>query len=563
MEVRPQLSTVKECVGGEDDDMEDSDEDVRTEFGGSRSGVTSRVLSVSGKEVLSALSGGETSRTLSELISPLSPLSGEERAASGDIEKMGMVMTRVESFLEGHVGQTQATDGSTNALNITGTESGQDALTGGESQSSPVCSTETSVPVLLPAYTEQTNSTPTSHHANGSIDVGMESSTSLTMSRPQADKDSQSLSDIPPTLPGIASTHNAAVISEMSVDTLPSTVVTPPDLQSAADSATRRSMEGLVANTGSSTGTAEFRTGSSRVLRLCNPGDDTYRPHSRSASFSELLVERGGSGGMASRGGMSMLSTASTGSPFTIVSTSTAEEGAYSLPGEGGIRGSLTGSVASFPATENYIGVVDLENRDDNKSRCLVFRLRVPFENTFKEVEFEFDLEVDDPQTVVEEMNEVEELMFVKEYSDQIVQSIAPVVEVARRVASENANCSSESGSTTQPPLSDLVIEKLMANHSHVLGERALTVPNNAAEESSKVIQNITIEASACSGQHPPVAAHTASFRHGQSDASGLHTREWMERQSEGNHSAKLRSMSESTIAWSLGRLLQVHGVKC
>ena len=547
LEVRPQLSTVKECVGGEDDDMDDSDEDVRTEFGGSRSGATSRARSMSGEEIVSALSA---------LASPPSPSSGDERAASGDAEKKkGMAMTLVDSQTEGDAGQAQAIEGSTNGHGITGNESGQDTIKGEEPLSSMVCVDKTSGHVHSP--------TSTSHHMNGSAGVAMESCSSNALPTAQTDTTPRLLlSEIPPTPPGITLTDNAAGVSAIASSTAPpSTKVVPlPDHQAEANSALRTSMEGLIAatvNSGSGTGTAEFRTGSSRVLRLCSPGDETYKPHSRSASFSEFLVERGGSGGMASRGGMSMLSTASTGSPFAIVSTSPAEEGASYLLGQGGIRGSLTGSVASSPAAENYIGVVDLENRDDNKSRCLVFRLRVPFENTFKEVEFEFDLDVDDPQTVVEEMNEVEELMFVKEYADQIVQSITPVVEVARRVASENANCTSEVASTRQTPLSDLVIEKLLANHTHgqVLSDRTVAPPSSAADESSRVIQKITIEASAGQSQPQPVPTHTEMYQHGQSDASGMHTREWMERHRDGYSSAKMRSLSDSKIPWPLGKM--------
>jgi hypothetical protein len=194
------------------------------------------------------------------------------------------------------------------------------------------------------------------------------------------------------------------------------------------------------------------------VLRLCSPGDggDLYKT-SRSASFSEMMERNSGSGG-AQRGGAPLLSIAS----FAALGSSPAgEDGSRLLAmGQGGGAAGEGDKGSLSPAPENFFGVVDVENKEDNKDGCLIFRLRVPFENTFKEIEFEFDLLEDDPRTVVAEMNEVEELMFMSDYADQIVQSISPVVELARKIAGENVgHLHSSDGSTRQPLLSDLVVE--------------------------------------------------------------------------------------------------------
>ena len=89
-------------------------------------------------------------------------------------------------------------------------------------------------------------------------------------------------------------------------------------------------------------------------------------------------------------------------------------------------------------AGENFVGVVDLEDKGTN-SESLIFRLRVPFGDTFKEVEFEFNLKEDNPNTIVEEMNEAEELVFMRPYAQEIIDSLTPVVDVAKRLSREKA----------------------------------------------------------------------------------------------------------------------------
>lgn len=180
--------------------------------------------------------------------------------------------------------------------------------------------------------------------------------------------------------------------------------------------------------------------------------------------------------------------------------------------------GSPSGGVST---ADKFVGVVDLEDKDTN-SDSLIFRLRVPFEDRFKEVEFEFNLKEDDPVSIVEEMNEAEELIFMRPYAQDIIDSISPVVEVAlgiahakaeERIASEQkmenhpnlnlpydivlpsdqASRQPEASKTTSDkhpqatrfnysPLSDMVIEKVLATPG-VYDDRALAVLSNAAEE--------------------------------------------------------------------------------
>jgi hypothetical protein len=233
--------------------------------------------------------------------------------------------------------------------------------------------------------------------------------------------------------------------------------------------------------------------------------------------------------------------------PFVTMSSSPLEDGSGMLLDSQGRNASIIRGIASNHGTENFFGVIDLENKEDNKDRCLIFRLRVPFENTFKEIEFEFDLVEDDPQIVVAEMNEVEELMFVSDYADQIVQSITPVVEMARKVARDKERYIRNSGdSSKQLPLSDLVIETFLANPGEVHDSRSLTAPGHDAEErirsdsgDGRVIRNITIEANSQHQQLP--------FQHGQTDGTGLHSRELLEQHGD---IGVMRASSDSRILY-------------
>jgi len=155
--------------------------------------------------------------------------------------------------------------------------------------------------------------------------------------------------------------------------------------------------------------------GGSRVLRVYEEG--VIR--SRSGS----ITGGGGSGGGGSYGDCGGTHRSQ---PIPIPSPSLSTSHISS-----GLGKSMSPSVA-----DNFVGVVDLEDKDTN-SESLIFRLRVPFEDTFKEVEFEFNLKDDEPKSIVEEMNEAEELIFMRPYAQEIVDSITPVVEVARRIAHE------------------------------------------------------------------------------------------------------------------------------
>ena len=156
----------------------------------------------------------------------------------------------------------------------------------------------------------------------------------------------------------------------------------------------------------------------SRVLRVYEEG--VIR--SRSGSV--------GGGGSGSNGGSTYVDSSGVAHSQPIPIPPPAYVNSTNSPGVG-----YSGS----PSTaDNFVGVVDLEDKDTN-SESLIFRLRVPFEDTFKEVEFEFNLKDDEPKSIVEEMNEAEELVFMRPYAQEIVDSITPVVEVARRIAHEKA----------------------------------------------------------------------------------------------------------------------------
>lgn len=84
-------------------------------------------------------------------------------------------------------------------------------------------------------------------------------------------------------------------------------------------------------------------------------------------------------------------------------------------------------------SVERFLGVVDIHDHDQSE-HCLLFKLSVPYENTYKLVEFIFDLNEDEPQHIVEEIYGLEELAFLAKYANEIVASITPVVNIARRI---------------------------------------------------------------------------------------------------------------------------------
>mmetsp|Transcript_9843 Transcript_9843/g.14823 ORF Transcript_9843/g.14823 Transcript_9843/m.14823 type:complete len:949 (-) Transcript_9843:129-2975(-) len=229
---------------------------------------------------------------------------------------------------------------------------------------------------------------------------------------------------------------------------------------------------GNTSSSNNSSSGADMRKGASRVLRVCRP-EDVHRSRSSSTTdFYESSIRQ-----------PQFANGAHPSSPVPIPNSQ------HVKPHEHIINTPVSGSPA-----ESFIGVVDLEDKaGGNKDKCLIFRLRVPFENTFKEVEFEFDLTEDDPQTIVEEMHEVEELAFLAEYGDQIVASITPVVDVARRVAGEKAARGADSGQD-QPQLSEMVIEKFLETPG-VYDDRALAALSCAAVERSKDRSRSELEA--------------------------------------------------------------------
>jgi hypothetical protein len=171
-------------------------------------------------------------------------------------------------------------------------------------------------------------------------------------------------------------------------------------------------------------------------------------------------------------------------------------------------------AVADHDTPQNFLGVVDVGDKgsfdDDGKllhENCLIFRLRVPFQTTFKEIEFGFDLLHDHPQSIVDEMNEVDELIFLAPYAKQIVDSLTPIVEVAKRVLSEKSMSKTATTATAavpqrnqeEPTLSDLVLERYLATRGEGNADPALAAWSNAAEE-RKIKEN----EAACP---PPAAA--------------------------------------------------------
>jgi hypothetical protein len=138
---------------------------------------------------------------------------------------------------------------------------------------------------------------------------------------------------------------------------------------------------------------------------------------------------------------------------------------------------------------QNFLGVVDVGDKgsfDDNgtliNENCLIFRLRVPFEATFKEIEFGFDLLHDHPQSIVDEMNEVDELIFLTPYAKQIVDYLTPIVEVAKLVLHEKSVAAAHR-SQEELPLSNLVLERYLATRGKGKADPALAAWTNAAEE--------------------------------------------------------------------------------
>jgi hypothetical protein len=171
-----------------------------------------------------------------------------------------------------------------------------------------------------------------------------------------------------------------------------------------------------------------------------------------------------------------------------------------------------TASLSKSPPEENFLGVVDVGDKgsggtdDDSKSEdCLIFRLRVPFESTFKEIEFEFDLLCDHPQSIVDEMNEVDELIFLTPYAKQIVDSLTPIVDVAQRVLREKkiqTGQETNSQRKHRTALSNLVLEKLLAMPGE-FDDRALAAWSNAAEERRTKENEISTTSSHHTTQRP------------------------------------------------------------
>lgn len=160
-------------------------------------------------------------------------------------------------------------------------------------------------------------------------------------------------------------------------------------------------------------------------------------------------------------------------------------------------------TLARSPPEENFLGVVDVDDKGSHENgvpgeNCLIFRLRVPLQSTFKEIEFEFDLLRDNPQAIVYEMNEVDELIFLAPYAKQIVDSLTPIIEVARRVLEEKKQ---ELTGKHEPALSNLVLEKLLATPGE-FNDRALAAWSTAAEE-RKVKENEILAHSSIRSNQP------------------------------------------------------------
>jgi hypothetical protein len=246
----------------------------------------------------------------------------------------------------------------------------------------------------------------------------------------------------------------------------------------------------------------ELRKTSSRVVRVCLPEGG---PRGRSSSFIDVPLSP-----VSHEIPSNQLSLLPHPSPMShLHSTSSYPIQHHQI----NLHETFSGDADSFtitsssshtalsksPPEENFLGVVDVgdkgsDNNGDTKSEnCLIFRLRVPFESTFKEIEFEFDLLRDQPQSIVDEMNEVDELIFLSPYAKQIVDSLTPIVNIAQRVLREKEKAASwgggggvggrdESCHKHRTALSNLVLEKLLATPGE-FDDRALAAWSNAAEE--------------------------------------------------------------------------------
>jgi hypothetical protein len=110
--------------------------------------------------------------------------------------------------------------------------------------------------------------------------------------------------------------------------------------------------------------------------------------------------------------------------------------------------------VANQTSSDHFLGVVDL---DDQSEHCLLFKVRVPYEDNYKDVEFVFDLFEDDPEMIVEEIYGLEELSFLTKYAKELVEAITPVVKVAKSIAT-NRNLTI----TNSQSLSTLVLKEVL-----------------------------------------------------------------------------------------------------
>ena len=139
-------------------------------------------------------------------------------------------------------------------------------------------------------------------------------------------------------------------------------------------------------------------------------------------------------------------------------------------------------------AVHSVVSVVDLEDHPEHEE-SLIFKLYVPFDSDSKEVEFEFDLRQDDPQTIVEEMKCDEELKFLAVYADQIVQSITAVVKVALETLAATAADGARTGVMTAgiktkrgTSLADVVTQKVRVNYANDASLRNIGIRAQARE---------------------------------------------------------------------------------
>lgn len=254
----------------------------------------------------------------------------------------------------------------------------------------------------------------------------------------------------------------------------------------------------------------EFHKTTSRVLRVCLAESGS---RDRSGSFFDvplspmtpldqysLLPNSGVKPSFShSDSGLTMSATAATSSSSDAhhifhdpnsSHTSYPSYAAVVATGGGALEGAVIGN---HDTPQNFLGVVDVGDKGsfdvDGKpldENCLIFRLRVPFQTTFKEIEFGFDLLHDHPQSIVDEMNEVDELIFLTPYAKQIVNYLTPIVEIAKQILSEmsigDKATTARERNQDGPTLSDLVLERYLATREGK-NDPALTAWSNAAEE--------------------------------------------------------------------------------